>query len=332
MIAPASRSDRTLRWNFFKNVLKAAIGIGLIVFLFSCDQIDISQILRSYRNFYALLAGVLCCTAACATIMVRWWILTCIQQLNVTFFDALRLTMISLFFSIFAPGAVGGDVVRALYAVRESPDKKPRVLTVAIFDRGLGLHALLLVAGAVFCMQPALFDAVPGAAEWLTLAVCLSVGVMLAPGFLIWERTNRWLLKLCGRVVGGEQAWRDALRFYRSRPGLLCCAYMCSIGNIVFSSLLIHSMMLAVGSNPDVLESLTIAPLVTLANMLPFSPGGIGIAEAASAGLYDAAGHAGGANAMILTRIVVIVHAVAGVFFFLFNKKFLSYKKEVPKT
>lgn len=320
-MAPAPRIAPNVRWNLLKNSLKIAVGSGLIIFLFSSEKININQILHSYTYPTALLAGVLFCTAACAIIVVRWWILARIQQLNVTFFDALRLTMISLFFSIFAPGGVGGDVVRVVYAVRESPDKKPRVLTVAILDRGLGLHALLLVAGAAFWMQPGLFDSIAGLQQWIPLALCLFIVGMLAPVFLLWDRTNSYLLRLCGRLVGGAQAWQDALSLYCSRPWLFFSAYMCSIVNIVFSALMIHYMMRAIGSTPAVLESLTIAPLVTLANMLPFAPGGIGIAEAASAGLYDAAGHAGGASGMLLTRLVIVVHALIGVIFFIFGKR-----------
>lgn len=328
MMAPASRNDRTVRWNVLKNVLKTAIGIGLIVFLFTSDQISISQILRSYKNPYALLVGVLCCTAACAIPVVRWWILVRIQELQVSFFDALRLTMIGYFFSIFAPGNVGGDVVRAVYALRESPDQKPRVLTVAIVDRGLGLHALLLISAAALVLQPRLFSAVPGLRQWLIPAVCLFAIVMLSPLLLLWDRTNSLLIRLCGRVVGGVQAWRDAVMFYRSSPGMLALAYICSLGNAFFNALLIHCMMQAVGASPVLLQSLIIGPLVILANMLPFAPGGIGIAEAASAGLYGAAGYTGGANGMLLARLVIVAHALLGLVFFIFGKH-SAYQKNI---
>ncbi|MBM4310889.1 MAG: flippase-like domain-containing protein [Deltaproteobacteria bacterium] len=319
---PSSPEDSgKRRLQFLKNALKITIAAGLIFFLFSTGKIDIGQILHSYTNPGALLAGVLCCTIACAIPIVRWWILARIQQLNVSLFDALRLTMISYFFSIFAPGNVGGDVVRAYYALRESPDQKPRVLTVALVDRGLGLHALLFLSAAALVLQPRLLDAAPGLRQWMIPAVCLFAAAMLSPLLLLWDRTNSLLLSLCGRVVGGVQAWRDAVTFYRSRPGMLGLAYLCSLGNAFFNALLIHCMMRAVGAAPVLLESLIIGPLVILANMLPFSPGGLGIAEAASAILYGAAGHAGGASGMLLTRCVVIIHALVGAVFLLLYKK-----------
>ena len=87
--------------------------------------------------------------------------------------------------------------------------------------------------------------------------------------------------------------------------------------------------MLAVGSNPTIVESIAVAPLVILANTLPFTPGGIGVAEGASAGLYALVGQAGGANGMLLTRFFIIIHALPGFPFFLWNKRRVSWKGEV---
>ena len=87
--------------------------------------------------------------------------------------------------------------------------------------------------------------------------------------------------------------------------------------------------MLAVGSNPTIVESIAVAPLVILANALPFTPGGIGVAEGASAGLYAFVGQAGGANGMLLTRFFIVIHALLGFPFFLWNKRRVSWKGEV---
>lgn len=47
-----------------------------------------------------------------------------------------------------------------------------------------------------------------------------------------------------------------------------------------------------------------------LTNTLPVTPGGIGIAEGASVGLYALIGQAGGANGMLLTRFFIVIHAM----------------------
>jgi uncharacterized protein (TIRG00374 family) len=137
-------------------------------------------------------------------------------------------------------------------------------------------------------------------------------------------------MRLCGRIIGGADAWHEAMKLYRDRPGMLCIAYFFSIGSAVFNVLAIHFMMLAVGSTPTVSESLTIAPLVILANTLPFTPGGVGVAESASAGFYALVGVPGGANGMLLTRCFIVMFALLGLPFFILNKKQIRQNSALP--
>jgi uncharacterized protein (TIRG00374 family) len=142
------------------------------------------------------------------------------------------------------------------------------------------------------------------------------------------------MMRLCGRVIGGADAWHEAMSLYRKQPVMLSIAYFFSAGSAIFNVLAIHFMMLAVGSNPTIAKSLVVAPLVIIANNLPVTPGGVGIAEGASAGLYALVGQAGGANGMLLTRFFIVIHALLGFPFFLWNKRRVSWKGEVkpPKS
>ena len=125
------------------------------------------------------------------------------------------------------------------------------------------------------------------------------------------------MMRLRGRLIGGAYSWHEAMSLYRKQPVMLSIAYLFSAGSAIFNVLAIHFMMLAVGSSPTVMESIAVAPLVILANILPVTPGGIGIAEGASAGLYALVSQAGGANGMLLTRFFIILHALMGLLFFL---------------
>jgi uncharacterized protein (TIRG00374 family) len=227
--------------------------------------------------------------------------------------------MTGYFLNVFVPSDSGGDVVRAAYTVHDCPERRAQALTVAFVDCGLGLHALLLLGTSIILIQPTLFSDNPNLKPWLALVAGMLVIGTLVPLLLVYERTNGFLLRICGRIIGGADAWHEAMKLYRRQPSMLCCAYLFSIGSAISNVLAIHFMMLAVGSTPAIFESLTIAPLVILANTLPFTPGGIGVAEGASAGLYALVGVAGGANGMLLTRFFIIMHAFMGLPFFLLN-------------
>ena len=308
-------------WNRLVLALKILIATGLIIFLFASERLNFAVILNAYKYPYYLFSGALCCTLAMVTPIFRWWILARVQKLPLGTFDALRLTMIGYFFNMFIPGGAGGDVVRAAYTVRDCKERRAQALTIAFVDRGLGLHALLLLGFSIILIQPALFNNHPNLKPWLLLIVVMLIIGTIAPLLLVWERTNGLLMRLCGRVIGGADAWHEAMKLYRERPGMLFIAYFFSAGSAIFNVLAIHFMMLAVGSNPTIVESIAVAPLVILANTLPFTPGGVGVAEGASAGLYALVGQAGGANGMLLARFFIILHALIGFPFFFLNKQ-----------
>lgn len=302
-------------------VLKILMGAGLVTFLFITGRIDFGALVNSYKYPVYVLSGILWCTLAVAVAIYRWWILAQLQKLPLKGFDALRLTMTGYFFSLFIPGGSGGDVVRAAYAIRDFPERRAQALTIAFVDRGLGLHALLLFGVSSILIQPRMLHNFPDLKWWLLLTgVILIIGTVSAL-LLVWQRANGLLFRLFGKIIGGAEAWHEAVELYRKQPGMLCVAYFFSVGSAVFNVLLIHYMMLAVGSTPAISESVAIAPLIIIANTLPLTPGGVGVAEGASAGLYALVGQAGGANGMLLTRFIIILFALLGFPFFILNKR-----------
>jgi len=231
--------------------------------------------------------------------------------------------MSGYFFNTFIPGSSGGDIIRAAYTIKSCSEKKPHVVTVAFADRALGLHALLIISAAALLLQPGFFSHVPGIQRWTGMITGLIIAGIVLPLWFLRKSADSAVIRLCGKMVGGAEAWHNSLQLYRQQPGMVCLAYLCSVANVVLSVFLIHFMMLASGATPDFLESLVVAPLVILANSLPITPGGLGVAEAASASLYNLVGQAGGANGMVLARIIIILCSLMGLPFFLLNKSSL---------
>jgi hypothetical protein len=306
------------KWVFL--LLKLIFGLGLITLLIVSGRLNLYVVFNAYKNPAYFLAGILCYSGAFLVSIYRWWILVRIQLLPIAGFDALRFTMIGYFFNTFIPGSSGGDIIRAAYTIKSCSEKKPNVLTSAFADRALGLHALLVVSAAAMLMNPAILSHVQGFQRWAGMITCLIIAGIVLPCWFLRKGADAVVIRLCGKIVGGAEAWHNALQLYRQQPGMVCLAYLCSVANVMLNIFLIHFMMLASGANPGVVESLVVAPLVILANSLPITPGGLGVAEAASASLYSSVGQAGGANGMILARLIIIMCSLAGLPFFLLNK------------
>jgi len=58
-----------------------------------------------------------------------------------------------MFFNLFMPGAVGGDVVRIFYLLKEVPRKKTAALLAVLMDRVVGMLGLILFAGIVITLR-----------------------------------------------------------------------------------------------------------------------------------------------------------------------------------
>src|SRR5690606_34984330 len=55
------------------------------------------------------------------------------------------LNLVGNFFNIALPGAVSGDFVKAVYVSEDFPDKRAPVFGSMVFDRLLGVSAMILV-------------------------------------------------------------------------------------------------------------------------------------------------------------------------------------------
>ncbi|HUP58522.1 MAG TPA: lysylphosphatidylglycerol synthase transmembrane domain-containing protein, partial [Bdellovibrionota bacterium] len=96
----------------------------------------------------ALAVGV--SAVALALGMMRWQWLLRAQDIHLPFFRTIQLTLIGNFFNVALPGAVSGDLVKAFYIGKEVEGKRARAFGAILFDRVVGVSALVIVsAGAL---------------------------------------------------------------------------------------------------------------------------------------------------------------------------------------
>lgn len=99
-----------------------------------------------------------------------------------------------------------------------------------------------------------------------------------------------------------------------SRPGGLAACFAISLGSNILNVLAFIPAALALGERLPALSICLAGPLIILANSLPISPGGVGVAESTSHALLD--GFAYGAEVMLLLRAAIVVSALPGAAFY----------------
>jgi len=139
------------RWLWL--ALRALVTVGIVAFLFY--KIDWGQLVARMReaDYRWLALACICFGVAAMFGAVRWWFLLRIQSIVLPLRVVAILTLIGQFFNSFMFGAVGGDVVKALYLYRYAPGQKTHATLSVLIDRALGLFILLCGSLAVLPWQ-----------------------------------------------------------------------------------------------------------------------------------------------------------------------------------
>lgn len=264
------------------------MATAVVWLLIAQGMLDLSVLRIDVTNLIALtvVSGLVLLTYLIS--VYRWRLLLNCQGIRISVRAATSISFLGLFLNSFLPGGViGGEAVRVAYVVRTLSATRTVAVLSVFLDRLLGFYALLLVAFLAALLNPVGF--VGGsllrylAVFAAVLCLGLPVGLYL---FYIVLKSNRRLRVFMKTVPNGALAHAiyrlfEALRLYHNAPGTLLTALVMSI--------LIHTIAVAsimvIGSSMGLILAPTdyafAAPWAWLANLLPVTPGGLGVGEAA---------------------------------------------------
>jgi uncharacterized protein (TIRG00374 family) len=246
---------------------------------------------------------------------VRWWLLVRAQGLALPLREAMRLGWIGMFFNLVIPGAVGGDVVKAAYFLRDQ-DHKGRAVASIVIDRIVALVGLFTLATATGLMNWGRFDGRLRRVV-VTSAVCLGIGlVLLALAFAI--RPHGPIGRRLSRRPRGERLVHELHAVglaYRQRLGVVAGAVAMAVGTHLANVLAFAFVAGALRSGttePSLAEHLAIVPLVLFSMAVPLPFSGLGAAENAGALLYRSVDYDGGGVAVLGFRVLQVAAAAIG--------------------
>lgn len=230
--------------------------------------------------FVALLFGV-----------TRWWRLLGLVGCQTTWWNAMRLTYLGLFFNLVMPGLTGGDVAKAVLVVREHPERRARALMSVIVDRLIGLGTLALLALIVIVISGDTF------AELRTpMLVCFLLGVGGALAY--FNKGLRRLVRLdslLAKLPLGDKlrTLDEAAQHYFSHPVELFVAVLLSLGNHTGAIVAVWALGRSFGvteGDVSVLDYFAVVPVANIVSSIPISPSGWGVGEAAYVYLFQLIG------------------------------------------
>jgi uncharacterized membrane protein YbhN (UPF0104 family) len=173
-------------------LLKIAVSGGLIAYFLARIHVErfIDTLVSAKLSLILLALATYLVSQAISA--VRWTVLVRPLGIRTPFKDIVSYYLIGMFFNLFAPGTVGGDVSRVYYLVRDpGRDEQGRsVPTVraamsVLMDRAIGMVVLIWIGAAGLVLFPRY--PVPSSIRSLTLmlAVVFAACAVLTP--VLWR-------------------------------------------------------------------------------------------------------------------------------------------------
>jgi glycosyltransferase 2 family protein len=300
-------------------LMKVLVSAGLLVFFLT--RIDFERFMDTLAaaNFsYVALALVMYLACQLFT-ACRWAILARPLGFNAPFKEFVLYCLIGMFFNLFAPSTVGGDVTRVYYLARSGKKNQDETWAVAtipaavsvFMDRALGMVVLVWLGAIGLALFPAY--AVPTAIRSLTVALALGfvVGGLLVP-------LLRRILPKNGHSIVIKLSF--ALRAYHNQWAVIPWAIVLSF-LLHLTQAWMHLMMgRALQIDVPFSFCIILYPLVGTFAALPVSLNGIGLREGGYLfllGVIGISSEKGVAFGLLLFLIVIIDSLIGGILFLL---------------
>ncbi len=258
-------------------LLKVLVSGGLIAYLLA--RIHIERFLQTFAaaKYSYILLAMLVYLFAQGLSALRWMALARPLGIKTPFKAILRYYLIGMFFNLFAPGTVGGDVSRVYYLVRDENEgaQAGAITTVhaamsVLMDRAIGMVVLVWIGAAGLLLFPDY--EVPHVARVATFALALGfVAASLLTPVLRWflpEDGHQLVVKL-----------RLAFRSYRTHWGALLVAMVYSVLVHLIQAWMHVAMGNALDLNLPFSFAIIVYPLVGTFSAIPITLNGLGLRE-----------------------------------------------------
>ena len=305
--------------------VKLLVSGGLLYWLLR--RVDRAQLWNNIQHASPLWLGV---ALALYFVMIlvsawRWKQLLDAQAVPATFTHLVASYLVATFFNNFLPSNIGGDVIR-IGDTSAAAGSKTRAATIVLFDRGIGLIGLVLVAALGATIATELGDQEPFDPLWLWMGLAAGTlaisATLMKPGLIGKLLTplrvfhKEWVDERINQLL-------ESLEKFASQPWALV---RCLLGSIVVQIILVWfyaAIAHAMGVPMPAVHLAVLIPMSFVVQMLPLSVNGFGVREAIF-GLYFARLGLPRESAIAMSFLgaaLIMLFSVSGAFVMLARKK-----------
>ncbi|EFK09016.1 conserved hypothetical protein [delta proteobacterium NaphS2] len=250
-------------------LVRIGISLGLVIWLFS--RFGLQGVWRAFERLPLSLWISACGMLLLAQILssFRWWIISKTLKFEGAFKTYMGYYFVGMFFNLFLPTGVGGDIFKVHFLSRSIGRKLAATLTV-LWDRFFGLSAMVLIGGFFVLIHPGLlrkpFD------DGLVISGGMVVLILVGMPF-IYNILRRMKLKILHALPESVLQLHKPGKLFPIL-GLSFCMQALGMGAV---ALMGEGMHLPV---PPAFYFMVL-PIVNIMTMIPVTFSGIGLREGA---------------------------------------------------
>jgi len=263
-------------------IFQLSVTIGVLYWVYHDPDLR-AQMAEALRNaqyqwvIIAILSYVLVEIAAA----FRWHVLLKVQKIQLSVPRLSGLFLIGMFYNQFLPGGTGGDIIKSYYLLKETSDKKAGALLAVVFDRFIGLVALVAITGTLITLR---YDFLSQKTDtrrllWVLLFLLgVSIATLLSTfvisGFNLFHQLperfpgREKLIEISAAYHLYARHWRATLVAF----GASLVAHLATFGTFFCSAY-------ALGAAVPLVNFFAVMPVERTISALPISFAGIGLRE-----------------------------------------------------
>ena len=263
-------------------ILQIAVTVAVLIWVFHDPQKRQSMRIALHTAQYkwiivSMLAYLLVEFAAA----VRWHVLLKVQKINLSIPRVSGLFLIGMFYNQFLPGGTGGDIMKSYLLLKETPGKATGALLAVVFDRLVGLVALICITGTLVALRYRWLTQFPETRNlvWILLAILASAVLMLLTSFVVSGLNLAH--KLPQRFPGREKLIElsAAYHLYAHHWRATLAAFGCSIVAHLSTFATFLFVAYAFRAKVAVIDFFAIMPIERTISSIPISFAGVGLRE-----------------------------------------------------
>lgn len=302
-------------------LVKLSIPTLLLYWLFESDKLKLDFI-YNLQPIY-----IMACTALSIftiyLISIRLKLLLESQKIRVNAFYLFKINLIGLFYNIFIPGGISGDVAKSYYLLkfRTKHISKTPIFLSLVMDRLIGLHALIFLGLITSLLSLLIVNEDVTSFIHMSIAIFLSINLVFVLFFnkklfsflykLFVKPKSKFALKLFNAA---ETFANNKTVYIKSFFISLITQFL----SVLILILIIQSLDISVNAVYTFLSSV----YTFIVNIIPISPGGLGVGEVAFENLllfFSDQEH--GASIFLTARIFFYLPSLLGIVFFITTKR-----------